>query len=285
MEELRVSQQAGEITANFDAIEAEITEQMAVYQNYVVTEDSVKADKKLIAELRKQYKSLDDARKSVKNAWMQPYLSFEERCKQVMAKVEEPINLINSQIKMFEEEKALKKRERVEEIYAENIQGLERFLPLHKIYNPKWDNVSYDEKTIIFDLNEMVLKVKNDLVAISALNSEIEDELIGTYERFGNDLSMAIQRNSQYLADKQAIAEREAKAKAEAEKKAQEEAESKVDNTEPVEIKDESKASPLEQLDHIAEVSKMVKFVVSAEDKEQVQEILEFAGITFSIEQ
>lgn len=283
MEELKVVQQAGEITANFDAIEAEITEQMAVYQNYVVTEDSVKADKKLIAELRKQYKALDDARKSVKKAWLEPYEKFEERCKQVMTKVEEPINLINSQIKMFEEEKALKKRERVEEIYTENIKGLERFLPLDKIYNPKWDNVSYDEKTIIFDLNEMVLKVKNDLIAIKALNSEIEDELIDTYERFGNNLSMAIQRNSQYLSDKQAIAEREAKAKEEAEKKAQEEAEPKVN--EPKVNSDELKASPLEQLDHFVEVSKVIKFVVSAEDKEQVQEILEFAGITFSIEQ
>ena len=66
MDNLKIEQQQGLITTNLDAIEAEIKEKMADYKDYLVTEDSIKADKKVLADLRKTKKELDDARKEVK---------------------------------------------------------------------------------------------------------------------------------------------------------------------------------------------------------------------------
>lgn len=269
MDNLKIEQQQGLITTNLDAIEAEIKEKMADYKDYLVTEDSIKADKKVLADLRKTKKELDDARKEVKKAWLEPYEQFEERCKAVIALVDEPINLINNQLKLFDEERVAKKREHIKELYDEVMekQGLERFLSFDKIYDPKWDNVSTKDQDILFDIDGMVLKIKNDLVAIRALNSEIEDECIETYIRFNNDLSMAIQRNSQYLADKQKIAEQ-------AKEVANPEPESEVAEETP-------KSAGLQQLDDLAKSIRMHHFIVSEADAEEVREMLNFANITF----
>lgn len=268
MDNLKVEQQQGLITTNLDAIEAEIKEKMADYKDYLVTEDSIKADKKVLADLRKTKKELDDARKEVKKAWLEPYEQFEERCKTVIALVDEPINLINSQLKLFDEERIAKKREHIKELYDDvmNKQGLERFMPLDKIYNPKWDNVSTNDQDILFDIDGMVLKIKNDLVAIRALNSEIEDECIETYLRFNNDLSMAIQRNSQYLADKQKIAEQE---------------KTTNPNHEFEKVEETPKSVGLQQLDDLAKTIRMHHFIVSEVDAEEVRNLLNLSGITF----
>lgn len=284
MEELKVVQQAGVISTNLDAIEAEIKEQMAEYKDYVVTEDSVKTDKKVLADLRKLEKDLNNARIATKKEYMKAFDEFEGRCKSVIALVSEPINLINSQIKLFDEEKKLEKVEHIKELYAENIGEFERFLPFDKVMNPKWLNVSTKDQDVLFDLNASILKVKNDLVAIHALNSEIEQECIDTYANFGNDLSMAIQRNSQYIADKQKIEQAQKEAETKVETK-----ETEVETTENVVEKVEAateNVSPLEgtNLDAMIQKTKTAKIVVSLEDLEQVEQTLTFMGIVYQVE-
>lgn len=252
--ELKVNQQNGVINTNLDAIEAEIKEQMKEYEDYLVTEDSIKDDKKVLADLRKTKTALDNARKDVKKAWLQPYEEFEERCKSVISLVDDKINLINDQLKLFDEERVAKKFEHIKDLYDENIKGLEKFLPFEKVVeaNPKWKNVTYTDQDILYDLSGMVLKVKTDLSAIKALGSEIEDECIRTYISFNNDLSMAIQRNSQYLSDKAKVVEQN---------------------------KEVSK--PMKQLDDLAKTIRMHHFIVSEADAEQVRDMLGFANITF----
>ena len=285
MEELKVTQQQGIISANFDEIENEIKKQMEDYEDYVVSETTLKADKKVLADLRKLKASLDDSRKEVKKAWLVPYEQFEERCKSVIALVDAPINLINDQIKMFEEEKKLAKVEHIKELYVENIQDLERFLPFEKVMeaNPKWLNASTKDGDITYDLSGMILKIKNDLTAIHALNSEIEQECIDTYANFGNDLSMAIQRNSQYIADKQKIEQAQKEAETKVEPK-----ETEVESTENVveEVKTATEnVSPLEgtNLDVMVQKTKTAKIIVSVDDLPQIREMLDFAEIKYQI--
>ena len=267
MDELKITQQAGVINTNLDAIEAEIKEQMADYKDYLVTEDSIKSDKKVLADLRKLEKELNEARIATKKKWNEPFELFENRCKEVIALVHEPIDLINSQIKLFDEEKKIQKQKHIEELYAENIQGLERFLPFEKVIseNPKWLNASTKDQDVLFDLNGMVLKIKNDLDAIKALNSEIEEDCINTYANSGNNLSMAIQRNSQYLSDKQKVVEQAKKTE------------------EPVTEKVEEK-SPIKQLDNLAQMVRTVKVTLSYSDWQSVKETLEFMNIKYQVE-
>ena len=255
MEELKIQQEYGIINTNLDAIESELKEKMAEYKDYLVTEDSIKADKKVLADLRKLEKELNDARIATKKKWLEPYEAFETRCKQVVALVSEPISLINTQIKAFDETKKIEKQAHVKELYEENIQGLSEFLPFDRVMNanPKWLNASCKDTDILFDLNAMTLKVKNDLSAIKALNSEIESEVVEVYKNNGNDLSAAIQRNSQYLSDKQKVVEQVKETKAEVKKE-----------------------TPV-----VANESVMTIRITGAENIEKVKSFLDFSEIPF----
>lgn len=247
------------IQSNFDFVKSSLAEKLADYDNYVVTEDSISASKKDLAELRKVLTSIDDARKQVKAEWLKPYEEFEERCDELKDMVNKPIDLINKQLKLFEEDRKALKRVHIKELYEENIQDLHEFLPLEKIYDKKWENVSTTDKDIVFAINEKVLQVKNDLVAIKALNSEIEDELIQTYLNSNNNLTMAIHRNSQYLADKEKITKAESKPE--------------------VKVSEESMGT----LDEFVNMTKTVKIIVSKADLQQVKNCLDFAEIKYQI--
>lgn len=282
--DIEVQQTSGSIITNLDSIEAELKVKMAEYKDYVVTEDSIKDDKKVLAELRKLEKDLNNARIATKKEYLKAFEEFEARCKDVTALVSEPIELINSQIKLFDEEKKAEKFNHIKELYAENIGEFERFLPFDKVMNPKWLNVSTKDQDVLFDLNASILKIKNDLIAIHALNSEIEQDCIDTYANFGNDLSMAIQRNSQYIADKQKIEQAQKEAETKVETK-----ETEVESTENVveEVKTATEnVSPLEgtNLDAMVQKTKTAKIVVSLEDLEQVEQTLTFMGIVFQVE-
>lgn len=260
------------IQTNFGNIEAQLKEVMNGY-NIVVDENSIKESKKDLADLRKMKDEIDKKRKEVKKEWNKPYVEFEDRCKKLMALIDKPIEQINAQLKMFDEERILKKQEHIKEIYEKNIDGLEKFLPLEKIFNPKWNNVSYDDGSIIYDLQEMTFKVKRDIESIKALGSEIEEECIKAYLDSNNDLASAIKRNAQYLADKNKVIEQ---VKEEVEEKAKEET---IEET----IKEAKEEVPtaIDSLNDFVEMTKTVHFIVSETDAEQVRELLGFSNIKF----
>jgi hypothetical protein len=185
-----------------------------------------------------------------------------------MGIIDEPIGVIDSQLKLFEADRVEKKHKRVTKLYEEQVGELIRFLPVEKNYNPKWDNKSTTDQDISFDISAMVLKVKNDLSVIESLNSEIKDELLATYEKSGNDLSKAVERNSQYLSYKAKVVE---KVK-EAEKPA------------PIEEKKVEEPTPIKQMDDLAQMIKTAKIIVSLNDLAQIKETLDFMGIKYQVE-
>ena len=157
-------------------------------------------------------------------------------------------------------------------MYKEYVGEYLEYLPIETNFNEKWTNKSFSDNDIKYDISEKIVKVKNDIAIINSLNSEITDELIKAYKEAGNELSVAIQRNQQFLADKERL-------------KALEEANKEEVKEEPVEEVVTEKSPSLQALDQIAEVSKMVKFVVSKTDMEQIKELLEFSQIPYRIEE
>ena len=66
---------------------------------------------------------------------MAPYELFEKQVKEVLAIIDEPIHLIDSQIKEVEEQRRLEKKQKVLEIYEENIGNLKGiYLPFAKVF-------------------------------------------------------------------------------------------------------------------------------------------------------
>lgn len=267
--DVKIVQTAGKIECNFDEIRSALAVQMSAYDDVVVSQDEIADAKHELATLRKIRKAVDDRRKEVKKSFNKPYEQFEEEVKKLLAEIDKPIEKIDSQIKMFQEEFASQKKSRCLEIYNEVISDYKDFLPFEKIFIDKWLNATYSETDIRYDISEKIAKVKSDLSVIDGLNSEIKDELIKTYINSDNDLSKAVTRNSQYIADKQKI------------EQAQKEAETKVETKEPeVETKEQT---PIEQLDDLSKMVRTAKIIVSVDDLPQIREMLDFAEIKYQI--
>ncbi len=284
MDELIVKQSAGTIEFNFDEIKEQVTELTASYEALVVTEDSIKGAKKDLADLRKMKKEVDDRRKEVKAVFMKPYEEFETKVKEIQAIIEKPISLIDTQLKDFEAKRIAEKQAHIVELYEANIEDLKDILPLEKVRKPQWDNATYKDSDIIYDISEKKQHIKSDLMVIESLKSEIEAELKEAYVRSNFDLSVAVKKNSDYqdakkLAEERLKAEEERKRKEEEEKRLQEalqaqkealqkEAEEKV--TEEVKVEDVSVAAP-----------DKATFTVYGEDISKVVDFLEFSEIRY----
>lgn len=258
--DLKVVQTAGKIECNFDELRKALQVQMSAYKNVVVDEENIPNYKSELATLRKFSKAIDDRRKEVEKAYCEPVEEFKEQVKTLLAEIDKPICLIDTQIKMFSEEKAQKKLEFCKNLYEEMVGEYKEFLPFDSIFNKKWLNVSYNVSDIKYDISEKITKVKNDLSVIKGLASDIEEEIIKIYMTNGNDLAKAIERNTQYLSDK---------ARLEAKK-----ADPVIDRINPLEGT---------KLNTFVEKVKTAKIIVSLEDLQKVKNCLDFADIKYQI--
>lgn len=231
MEELqvKVEQSPGIIKCNFDEIKEALKLQMTAYTSLEITEADIKERKADLATLRKIRTAVDDERKRVKKEFSKPYDAFEAEVKEVLAVIDEPIDMINGKLKEFEAKRIEEKQAHLHELYVTNIGDFAEYLPYESVATKKWDNATYSDKDILFDISEAVTKVRSDIEVIKALGSEIEEECLAVYKKAGNDLKAAIQKNNDYNAAKKL-----------AEEKVKEEAAKKEET--PVEVKEEKPA-------------------------------------------
>lgn len=216
---VNVKQTAGVIECNFDEIEAALRNQMTAYADLEVTEENQDERKKDVAVLRKIKKAVDDKRKEVKRDFDAPLKEFEGKVKTLTGILDEQIDRINDGLTVFEQRRIAEKQAHIETLYHQEIGDLALYLPYEKIRQDRWNNKTCTDGEIISALQEMRLRVQNDLAAIKALGSEIEEKILAAYAASGNQLSVAIQRNTEYIEAKKAAEER---VKAEAERKARE---------------------------------------------------------------
>lgn len=93
------------IEFNFTELKQEITEKAALYKNMVYTDETIKEAKADKATLNKFITALEDKRKEVKKQCLQPYEDFEKQIRELVAIVDEPVQLINEQVKAYEDKK------------------------------------------------------------------------------------------------------------------------------------------------------------------------------------
>ena len=150
---------------------------------------------------------------------MDPYNRFEKQVKEVIALIDEPIRLIDAQIKEVEENKKLQKRKDIEELF-ESI-GFQNFVSLNQIWDEKWLNASVPMTKIEEQMKSEMYRIGNEVATISRL-PEFRFEAMEVYKKT-LDMNHAIQEG-QRLADiqrrkaEQEAALEEAKQKEEAQK-------------------------------------------------------------------
>ena len=193
---VEVKKNIGTIEDNLDVVEASIRHKLVEYTQVVITKDSIQDGKELLADIRKEKKSLDDERKDIKKAWMKPYEVFEARAKKIIDLYDEPVKLINSQLEAYEEDRKAAKRNDIKKIYEfvvkENTE-LADWLPLEKIYDIKWENATCKDKTIREAMEMAFSQIKVSISTIQSMQSAWEEDALNVLKDTGS-LQLAIEK-------------------------------------------------------------------------------------------
>jgi len=201
---------------NYDELKAELSQKLEDYKGLVYTEDQIKEAKADRAKLNALATAIDSKRKQIKKQCLQPYEQFEAQIKDLLAVIKEPVALIDSQIKGYEEEKKQKKLEEVKALFEKlkDAAGEElEFVGFEQIFEDKFLNASISLKMVETVISNKFNSIKCNLKTIADLK-EYSFEATEVYKETLN-LNEALEK-AKYMVD---IAE---KKKAEEEKKEQE---------------------------------------------------------------
>lgn len=217
------------IEFNFEELKAEVQTRAAHYAAMVYTEDQTAAAKKDLAALRKLSKALNDAKIAEKKKCLKPYEDFENKIKELMGIINEPIQLIDTQLKGYEEQKKQEKREAII-AYYDNCNHPD-WMRFEQIFEERWLNASVKISTIAKEITLKLEAIEKDLLTLSELPAfgfEALEAYKGTL-----DINAAINEGRRLAEMAQRAAEEKAKREAEA-NAAEEAGQIVIEESEPV---------------------------------------------------
>lgn len=204
-----ITQERAKISCNFEDVKQAIQETLAEYKGAVFTEESKNYAKKHVAGLRAKKKDLQDNLREAKKEYMKPWDEFEGQAKELIALYDEPINLINGQVQEFEANRIAQKRGLIQILYAELVpEELREYIPLDRIYNPKWENATVKEKEIRSEMSCIADKTAKEIDTIRSMGSDVVENALAGY-RVSLDLTEAVTYINNYERQKQEIIARE----------------------------------------------------------------------------
>lgn len=189
MEDVQViiNQQAGAISFNFEEMKQFLDNRLEEYRRAVFTDDSIKSAKAYTAKLRKEQAAFKSRIADVKKEYMHPFDQFKARADELVELYNEPISFINGQVKDFEERRKTEKRKEISAIYRETAAGLSEYIPLERIYNPKWENATFKKNDIKKEILEITASTRQAVETIKAMDSEACEKALALYRQ---DLSL-----------------------------------------------------------------------------------------------
>ena len=260
------------IQFNYEELKAEITSKVEMYKNLVYTgSDQIRDAKADRVALNKLIKAMSDERIRIKKDCLKPYEEFERKIKELTDIVNEPVQLIDKQIKEYEQTLKEEKRKEIEALF-ETI-GFQAFVKLEMIWDEKWLNASVSMKSIEEKMRDRMYQISTDIMTLNRL-SEYAFEAVAVYkETLDMNRSIAeAQRMSDIAKQK---AETEARKKQEEERRAKEAEEKPVIIPEPVPEQQEP--------EHIEPQKMEVRFaaLLTTEDALALKEFFQSRNIEF----
>ena len=159
--------------ANFADLKTEIATRLSYYRSLVITKDSVREGKTDRAALVKFKTAIDDRRKEIKKQCMEPYNRIEAQAKELIALIDEPIALIDTQLATFEEMRKEEKRGEIAKAYEAIVpDNIKDIIPLENIFDPRWLNATTKDKAIEEDLQDCVKRTNADMLVLNTVEPE-----------------------------------------------------------------------------------------------------------------
>lgn len=244
-----------------------ITEQ---YKGLAYTEEQLQEAKKDRAMLNAMKKDISDRRIQVKKALLEPYDVFESEVKEVVALIDEPIEMIGKQIEAYEDKVRDEKNTALAQFFSENIGELSDVVSYDRIFNPKWLNKTASLSSCKAEIQKIIDDVNTDLAAIiSSVDEKYQVFAKDYYLQHGFNLSKALgEANRIQEMDKKAEADRKAREEAEREREeARKEAERAKEEARKAQEEAELARKELEREKALAEKEQAEKQAVFEEAK------------------
>lgn len=198
------------LTANFDEMEAALTESIAPYEKLIVSEDAITEAKNDRAKINKTKGSIDSYRKLVKGIYTEPLKQFEEKCKTLCAICDRGLQNIDTQLADFEKRRIQDKFYNLKYYYENAAKENPEYITIEMALHPKWQNktTSFEECTKYID--DAISKVDTEIRTIRNLHSKWETSLLNEYAK-SHDLLAALALNEQLTQTALQEAERKRK--------------------------------------------------------------------------
>jgi hypothetical protein len=213
---------------NLAALKAELTPKLEKYNNLVVTADSIKAAKADKAALNKLRAAIEDQRKAIKRQYLEPYNILESQCKEVVALIDAPIQVIDKQIKAYDEIEEQEKYTELQEAFV-NLDPPD-WIELADVLNPKWKNKTAKTDALISEIEQAVKELTSGLEKVKATYGE-EPFLLSVLEFYKEHKDFS--KTAVYAAQLNTAYKREQEAKLKAQKLAEEAAQRESFQNEP----------------------------------------------------
>jgi hypothetical protein len=167
--ELKIAQitQPTPIEFNYQELKNEITAKANEYANIVYTDDTIKEAKADKAALNKLKKALNDERIRQEKEYMKPFNDFKTKVNELIGIIEQPIGIIDTQIKEYDKIKEAEKEKQINELW-ESIEKPE-WVRLNAIWNPKWKNVTFSISKIEQEIRDRIEAINTDVHTLESL--------------------------------------------------------------------------------------------------------------------
>ena len=155
---------------NIQYLRQELAARLDYYKGVIVTEDTIKDAKADRANLNKLKAAIDDQRKEVKRQTMALYEPLEKECKELLAMIDEPIGVIDSQLKAFDEQKKAAKYQALTEFFAK-VNTLD-FVKIEHVLSPKWANATAKLDALKDEMSGNIQRIVDDYADIKKLYAD-----------------------------------------------------------------------------------------------------------------
>jgi uncharacterized membrane protein YccC len=155
---------------NIQYLRQELAARLDYYKGVIVTEDTIKDAKADRANLNKLKAAIDDQRKEVKRQTMALYEPLEKECKELLSMIDEPIGVIDSQLKAFDEQKKAAKYQALTEFFTK-VNTLD-FVKIECVLNPKWANATAKLDALKDEMSGNIQRIVDDYADIKKLYAD-----------------------------------------------------------------------------------------------------------------
>lgn len=143
----------------YEEFKAQVDQIHAQAQEYGVTLDNLKEAKSIRAKLNAARKKTNQRKIEIVKQVDKPVNEFKEKIKDLLAEIDESSEILNTQIKEYEEQARKERREkRLEHIKA--MCELANIDPGKIEYQPSWDNKSYSNTKFETEVDQQIALIK-----------------------------------------------------------------------------------------------------------------------------